>query len=86
MSKPVQLSELDIIDIYNLVNTQIENDKILHKTYGSVQNNILINFINTNIGKNIQIKSKINTNIKPTITDEQAFKTVLSIIEDVARK
>lgn len=83
MSKVLPLSELDIIDIYNLVNTKIENDKILHRTYGFKQNNILMNFIEQNIGKLPEAKPIKN---KPTITDKQAFSTVLSMIEDVAKK
>lgn len=83
MSKPVPLSELDIIDIYNLVNTKIENDKILHRKYDSHQNKTLINFIDANIGKKPNVKP--NKHLETTITDEQALKAVLSIMENIAK-
>lgn len=84
MSKALPLSELDIIDIYNLVNTKINDDKVLHRTYGLEQNSALMKFIEQNIGKIPETKP-VKSN-KKTITNEQAFSTVLSMIEDVAKK
>ncbi len=84
MSKLIELSELDTIDIYNLVNTKIENDHILCRNYKTTQNSTLMNFIEDNIAKIPKVKEP--TSSKSTMTDKQAYDSVLSMITNIADK
>lgn len=82
MSKP--LTTLETIDIYNLITTKIDNDHLLSRNYNTTQNNTLANFIEDNIVK--IPKEKTPTSVKSTITDKQAFDTVLSMMVDITKK
>ena len=82
MSKPTPLTTPETIDIYNLITTKIDNDHLLSRNYNTTQNNTLVNFIEDNIVKIPKIKPmKAN---KSTMTDKQAFNTVISMITDIS--
>ena len=61
MPKETHDVSLDTIDIYNLVNTKIHNDHVLHRQYYGTQNNNLMNFIEQTIVKHSP--TKINKQI-----------------------